>query len=1027
MRPLRLALHSFTSFRQSGKEPLEVDFSGLDLVVIAGPMGSGKSSLLDAMIFALYGKVPRVGKGVSELIALGRDRMGVTLDFQLGERTFRAVRVVRRGGRATTAQLEELKGGEEFPLAEGVTEVEKAVQSLLGLNYEAFTQSVILPQGEFQKFLRSAPRDRRQILTELLRLGIYDRMRKRAEEEAQKIAALVASQEGLVAQEYADATPEALTALEDRLQGIKDANKARSVTISERDRLLSELRLQHQKTTELRQSRKRVQELAAKETDIAAVRKRLEDARRAIGVVPLLDTLAKAKTRASAEDERLREARKAHATGVEAHDLARKALATVEREAEEIPSVEERLQALDQIVGLLDPLAKARLRLEEVHADLERAKKDLVAARKAHEAAEGEARRLTRQAKALRESLEKVAYDGDAHGRLEDLRDAATHLGVKRGEVAKAAGQLKEAEAAHAKAEEERKRREDTAKSAGGQLAAVVALREEAEQALREGEREHAAAHLRKGLKKGEPCPVCEHRVQNLPGALSATSLERVQKRLEGAKGEETRVRSSEARHREDAARAAEAANRTLESWQGAKKALDVARSALDQAEGRLLADAGTDLGDARRKTPPEERLRDALEAFTEQKRQHERAAAALLQAQRGQDKAIHETDKTAGRVKSLEEGSASLSERLSKASADVKELEARIAAISKDPDPRSERARLAQRREALAEALKKAQKTERDTADTGGRAAVELKAAAESGGKARAAVADATKEADAALRQGQFRDEASARKAFVPLEDQEHLSHDVECHGQERHALELRVKDLTAELGGTEVQDETLQKAEDALAQLRKALEEGTGEQASLEQQLREMGRRVQAAATLKAQVDQQRSQHSVYSRLSIDLRSQNFQAYLLEEVFRELVRGASERLMSLSGRYTFDFHEDSFHVLDHDNARERRSAETLSGGETFLASLALALELSQQIQRAAGAVHLDSLFIDEGFGTLDPETLETVSDAIFTLPVAGRLVGIITHIPELADRLPARIQVEKRPEGSGIAIHRA
>ena len=84
----------------------------------------------------------------------------------------------------------------------------------------------------------------------------------------------------------------------------------------------------------------------------------------------------------------------------------------------------------------------------------------------------------------------------------------------------------------------------------------------------------------------------------------------------------------------------------------------------------------------------------------------------------------------------------------------------------------------------------------------------------------------------------------------------------------------------------------------------------------------------------------------------------------------------------------------DSDFLVVDHDNARERRSADTLSGGETFLASLALALELSQQVQRAAGAVLLDSLFIDEGFGTLDPETLEMATEAIESLPVGGRMV---------------------------------
>lgn len=88
------------------------------------------------------------------------------------------------------------------------------------------------------------------------------------------------------------------------------------------------------------------------------------------------------------------------------------------------------------------------------------------------------------------------------------------------------------------------------------------------------------------------------------------------------------------------------------------------------------------------------------------------------------------------------------------------------------------------------------------------------------------------------------------------------------------------------------------------------------------------------------------------------------------------------------------------------------------MSGGETFLASLALAVELSEQVQRASSAVPLDSLFTNEGFGTLDAETLETADDAIERLPTGGRIVGIITHPKELSARLPARVRIIKRSE---------
>ncbi len=181
----------------------------------------------------------------------------------------------------------------------------------------------------------------------------------------------------------------------------------------------------------------------------------------------------------------------------------------------------------------------------------------------------------------------------------------------------------------------------------------------------------------------------------------------------------------------------------------------------------------------------------------------------------------------------------------------------------------------------------------------------------------------------------------------------------------------------------------------------------------------------RIARAASLREQLSRATAERATYEQLAADLRTDQLQAYLLEGTFREIVQGASVRLLELSsGRYTLDYTHGDFFVIDHDNARERRRADTLSGGETFLTSLALALQLSEQIQRAAGAVRLDSLFIDEGFGTLDPETLATVSDAIQQLGRGHRMVGIITHVQDLTSALPARIDVVRGPDGSKVKV---
>jgi exonuclease SbcC len=148
--------------------------------------------------------------------------------------------------------------------------------------------------------------------------------------------------------------------------------------------------------------------------------------------------------------------------------------------------------------------------------------------------------------------------------------------------------------------------------------------------------------------------------------------------------------------------------------------------------------------------------------------------------------------------------------------------------------------------------------------------------------------------------------------------------------------------------------------------------------------------------------------------------LAANRFEKWLLDEALQQLVATASTLLGDLTGgayALAVDGRSGGFGVIDHTNASQVRSARTLSGGETFLASLALALALADQVagMAGAGAARLESLFLDEGFGTLDPDTLDVVASALDELGARGRMVGVVTHVRELADRLPVRFEVRK------------
>jgi exonuclease SbcC len=186
--------------------------------------------------------------------------------------------------------------------------------------------------------------------------------------------------------------------------------------------------------------------------------------------------------------------------------------------------------------------------------------------------------------------------------------------------------------------------------------------------------------------------------------------------------------------------------------------------------------------------------------------------------------------------------------------------------------------------------------------------------------------------------------------------------------------------------------------------------IKEGIKERKRLEREIEKSGAEVHVARELARLLD-----------------ARNFERWLVAEALELLVVGASVRLQELSaGQYSFAFEESSrdFLVVDHRNADERRSVRTLSGGETFQASLALALALADQLADLAadGAARLESIFLDEGFGALDPDTLETVAGTIENLGARDRTVAVVTHVRELADRMPVQYRVTKGPRTASV-----
>jgi exonuclease SbcC len=179
--------------------------------------------------------------------------------------------------------------------------------------------------------------------------------------------------------------------------------------------------------------------------------------------------------------------------------------------------------------------------------------------------------------------------------------------------------------------------------------------------------------------------------------------------------------------------------------------------------------------------------------------------------------------------------------------------------------------------------------------------------------------------------------------------------------------------------------------------------------------------------ASELRTEIARLDREQQLTGAMASHLSARGFEKWLLDEALGVLVDGATDLLLELSGgQYSLELDDKraGFLVVDHRNADERRLARSLSGGETFLASLALALALADQLAllAARGGARLDSMFLDEGFGTLDPGTLDTVAAAIEALGSRGRMVGVVTHVAELAERMPVRFEVTKGAASASI-----
>ncbi len=956
------------------------------------------------------------------MISAGRDRVSVVLDFDVGPSRYRIARTLRRSGTQMVRLEERDESGDFKPLADQVRAATDRVALILGLGAPAFMQAVILPQGEFARFLKAQPRDRRSMLRTLLRLDVYERMREQAQRLATERKSSVDSLRKLLADEYAGVDEAALAGLEAEHGRVVESLAASRKRRDDAQATLARLRGLHAKTEELRQVEERRAALREQAEPMSLARARIDAAARAVPLLPLLEEAARASSVAAATVKAAEDAKGREGSAQKDWKQKSGALRSAEKAAKAIPAKREQVARLHQVIGRLPEREQLQAAIERQAQGLRVLEEELAALAAKVESAKALQAQQQTAVDAARQAAEASGYDPELDELLQGVRDRAVELGAARRSAAERGVELarKRTEVDEQAGEVERLR--ETAESVRRSAEEAQRGFEAAEEALHRAISLNEANHLREGLLPSQPCPVCEQLVETPPPVRMAPEVEAARTALQDAR---------EARKEADAL-----ARKNESALTGGQARLQAARQSLVELESRaaeLQASVAAGEKKIRRALGDRAPESDVIEAWieariaslTRSRKVNEESKARLAAAERTLEKA--RTDEAAARDR-LGEREASrqrLDEERSASLQRLTVLRDEIRAVTESDDPAAEAAVQEEQIQRLEAGLKVAAEEEAAAKNLLATAQETQRLTAEAAEAALQEAARRVESRDAEIARAGFGDEAAVREALLDEATATRLKVQVYKHVQDSHAAQERAAALRAELGEERVSDEQLAAVETLAADANTEVETALGLKNRLEEQVGRMRQRLERLRELREKLEAEEEDLRVYDLLAGDLRSDKFQAYLLQEVFTELVQGASARLLLLTGeRYSLEFDEEAIRVVDHDNADETRISDTLSGGETFLTSLALALELSDQVQRAVGAVHLDSLFIDEGFGTLDPDTLALVAETLQGLRVGGRMVGIITHIPELRDEFAQQILVTKRQGFSTVEV---
>lgn len=991
MRLHRLEIEGFGPFLD--RQTIDFDrFADDGIFLIAGRTGAGKSSILDAVCFGLYGSVPRYESGDKRLRSdhcAPEDLSEVVVEFSTTAGRYRVTRSpeyqrpAKRGGGMTTqaaaAALDEWIDGAWIGVATRARDVAGELDAILQLTREQFLQVILLAQNRFARFLLADSRERQALLRRLFATERFEDVQARFDERRRAAEAtlqghLAAINAGLEQAERlvtgaelwgkaaaddgvevgADASSqarlerlgEARARAEEHAVRRADESTGAEKRLTAADDALTAAREEHRAQQDRAAARKALQQLDADEPEIAEARVTLQRARAAEALRATVDAADRAATEHTNAERALHKASEAwQSTGIDLEQLDTNTLEAWAEQRTALSGEWKRAAELEQT---------AAARAAE-QADGEAAVAAASAQVSTLEAERAELPARITQLAAQRDALRRNA------DRVDDLQSALV-VAISRRDAAIEAKRIR---ASLLEAER------DLVEASDALTRTQAVLTQ-----LRKRRLEGFAGELAADLVPGEPCAVCGATEHPVPAEHSDPVSE-------DDVDEADAVRDAAAK---------------------------VERGALDrvaQVKSELAAAEATANG----------RTVDAAETevatITEAHREAQAAADSLAAAQEAHDAA-------ANRATELEQEQIQAREALSAARSALalvverdKEAQTAIAEARGAFDTVADRIAEAAAQVALAHALA-------DALDEAARRA-----------KAREEALAAQQEALAA---SDFDSPTAVRTALRSTAEQHSLDDRITAHTVQREknrevlrALEQRsLPEELIELAGFE------QAAKTAREEW-KALVDASGRAQSVRDQLGEL---IAAAAADYERSAAQQADFEVLKSLADTIAGRGgnthrmtLETFVLAAELEDIVVAANRRLSDMStGRYQLQ-HSDALAargaasglgiVVFDAFTGQARPAQSLSGGETFLSSLALALGLAEVVTARAGGIQLDTLFVDEGFGSLDADTLEVAMRTLDELRSGGRTVGVISHVESMQEQIPAQLVVEQTDQG--------